>query len=381
MRVHMLLAVVWCAVVLQTCGCGGGVIPTPTPTPLPACVPARSFAYVLNGFTANTVSMFAVNTCTGALTPTTPATVPTGVQPADMVVDPRGRFLYVANVVSNASDEATISMFTIDATTGALKPTTPPSVATGFLPQGIGIDPAGKFVYTANSDDNTVSMFVIDPASGVLTPTVPSKVATGGSPLSVTVHPSGKFAYVSNQDDDTVSMYTINPNTGVLTPMSPATVPTGTSPFQLTVDPTGRFAYVPNAYSPNNTVSQYTIDAASGALIPSTTSEVTVGDQPTAVAVDPSGKFAYVVNRADNSVSVFKIDPNTGNLTPNGGIVATGVQPFRIVADAAGKFAFVVNEDAGVSVFEINSNGTLTAEGITFAGSTPVSITITGSAP
>ena len=130
---------------------------------MPATKP--EFSYVLTGYA---VSMFTVDSCTGMFTATTPASVPTGYsypQNSDaeqMVVDPRGRFAYVANLVSNASDQATISMFTINPTTGVLTPTAPATVPTGFFPQEIAIDPLGRFVYTANSDDATVSMFTIN---------------------------------------------------------------------------------------------------------------------------------------------------------------------------------------------------------------------------
>lgn len=209
---------------LVAAGCGRNKVSTP------ACVPAaaQQFAYQLNGNDTQ-ISMFSINSCTGAFTATTPATVATGVSPGqlgaeDMVVDPLGRFAYVANLISNASDQATISMFTINSATGVLSPTNPATVHTGFFPQGIAIDPAGKFVYTANSDDNSVSMFTIDAATGLLTPTTPAAVAAGTAPLSVTIDPSGKFAYAANQIDGTVSMYSINGSTGVLSPLSPAAV-------------------------------------------------------------------------------------------------------------------------------------------------------------
>src|SRR5260370_40996183 len=118
--------------------------------------------------------------------------------------DPAGRFSDDEYLISTATDHAPISIFTTNSATGVLTPTTPATVPTGFFPQGIGIDPSGKFVYTANSDDNTVSMFTIDSSTGILTPTTPASVAAGWSPLSVTVHPYGKFAYVANQDDGTV---------------------------------------------------------------------------------------------------------------------------------------------------------------------------------
>jgi YVTN family beta-propeller protein len=130
----------------------------------------------------------------------------------------------------------------------------------------------------------------------------------------------------------------------------------------VTVDPSGKFAYVPNTYSNGNTVSQYTIDSVTGVLNPNTPATVTAGNQPTAVAVDPSSRFAYVVNRLDGTVSMFAIDPGTGNLTPQGTIAAGG-SPFRIAFDPSGKFVYVANENSAASVYTVNQDGTLAAAG------------------
>jgi 6-phosphogluconolactonase len=373
--------------VLLASSCGGGNSPqmTPTPTPVATCEPASpgEFAYALNG---DVVSMYTVDSCTGSLTASMPATVATGSTqgeslPEDMVADPAGRFAYVANLVSNAVDDATISMYTINPSTGVLTPTTPATVPTGFLPQGIAIDPSGKFVYTANSDDNTVSMFTINQTTGTLTPTEPPTIATGWSPGFVTVDPSGRFVYVSNQDDDTISMYTISPSTGILTPTSPATVPTGFSPFGVTVDPSGKFAYVPNTYESGNNVSQYIINSVTGVLTPDTPSTAVAGNQPTAVAVDPSSRFAYAVNRLDNTISLFSIDPSTGNLTAIG-TAGTGGSPFRIGFDPSGKFVYVANESSAISIYSFASNGMLTPAGTaTTENGGSLAVAITGSKP
>lgn len=359
--------------------CGGKSSPAPTSTPAPACVPSShpEFAYTLTGsnFSQNgSIASYTVNSCTGSLIATTPPVVATGSDPEDMVVDPLGRFAYAANLVSNASDLATISMYTINSSTGALAPTRPATVPTGFFPQGIGIDPSSKFVYTANSDDNTVSMFTINQTTGVLTPTTPPTVATGWSPLSITVHPSGTFAYAANQDDGTISMYTVNPTTGVLTPTTPSTVPTGESPFGVTVAPSGKFAYAPNTYSEDNSVSEYTVDANTGVLTPTPTVVAIAGNQPTAVAVDSTSRFAYVTNRLDGTVSMFTINQSTGDLSQNGTIPA-GSSPFRAVFDPSGKFLYVANEGSAASIYTLNSDGTLTAAGTTAEGSLAIALT------
>jgi 6-phosphogluconolactonase (cycloisomerase 2 family) len=341
-------------------------------------------SYVLTGYA---VSMFTVNSCTGQFTAATPASVSTGyAYPQDnseeMAVDPLGRFAYVANLVSNASDLSTISMYTIDSKTGVLNPTTPATVPTGWFPQEIAIDPLGRFVYTANTDDSSVSMFTINQSTGVLTPTTPASVSTlvSGEPLSqpnfITVDPTGKFLYVtvSLSDDSWVFMYTINQTTGVLTPTSPAMVLTGGIPFQVVVVPSGKFAYVVNNMSGGDMtdgVWQYTIDSTTGVLTQNTPAAVTAGNAPTEMAVDPTSSFAYVVNRLDNTVSMYTIDPSTGNLTLNTtagnptATIPTGTEPFRIDFDPSGKFVYVTNEQSAASIFTVNINGTLTHAGIT----------------
>ncbi|MGB6973500.1 MAG: beta-propeller fold lactonase family protein [Terracidiphilus sp.] len=381
--------------VLLASGCGGRNV-TVTPTPSPSCVPSSKseFAYALTGYT---VSMYTVNSCTGAFSATSPANIPTGyaapqAEAEEMVADPLGRFAYVANLVSNASDLSTISMYAINSTTGVLSPTTPATVPTGWFPQEIAIDPLGRFVYTANSDDSSISMFAINQSSGVLTPTTPSSVSTVvpgnilADPGFLTVDPSGRFLYVTESltNGAAVLMFSINQTTGLLTPTSPATVSSGGIPWQVVIAPSGKFAYVVNNLSgPSYSlgVSQYTVDSTTGVLTPGTPWAVAAGNAPTAIAVDPTSRFAYVVNRQDNTVSMFTIDPNTGNLTLNAtandpsGTVATGTEPFRIVFDRSGKFVYVVNEQSPVTIYTVNSDGTLTATGST--GTSALSVAIT----
>jgi 6-phosphogluconolactonase len=352
---------------------------------------------VLTGYAVN---MYVVNSCTGQFTATTPATVGTGYSypqkddSEQMVADPLGRFAYVANLVSNASGPSSISMFTINRATAVLTPTSPATVSTGWFPQGIAIDPQGRFVYTANSDDATVSMFTVNQTTGVLTPTTPASVSVTiptsllSSPGFLTVDPTGRFLYVTTylSEGAAVFMYNIDQTTGVLTPTSPATVYTGGSPYQVLVAPNGKFAYViDNSASSGDSfgVWQYTVDPTTGVLTPNTPAAVASGNGPTEIAIDPTSRFAYVVNRIDNTVSMYTIDPATGNLSLNStptnttGTIATGTEPFRIDFDPSGKFLYVTNEQSSSSVYTVNSDGTLTAAGATGVESGSLSTAIT----
>jgi len=327
-----------------------------------------------------------VNSCNGQFTGSAPAISTGYASPQDnseqLVADPLGRFVYVANLVSNASDLSTISSYTINPTTGVLTPTSPATVHTGWLPQAIAIDPKGRFVYTANSDDATVSMFTINQTTGVLTPTSPATVSTMVSgqllsdPSFLTVDPTGQYLYVTANlsDGAVVFMYTINQTTGLLTPTSPATVQTGGIPWQVVISPNGAFAYVVNNDSGGTStdgVWQYEVNHTTGVLIPDSTPAVPAGNAPTAIAIDPTSSYAYVVNRNDATLSMYYINPTTGSLTLNAsatnpsGTIATGPQPFRIDFDPSGKFLYVTNEDGPTSIYTVNTNGTLTNTGTT----------------
>lgn len=361
---------------------------SPTPTPTPACVPSTqpTFAYVLN-YTDATISMYTQNSCTGALTAMNPATVPTGVNTGinaeQMAMDPAGKFLYVANLVSNATDAATVSMFTINPNTGMLTATSPAQVPTGFFPQGIVA--SSSFVYTANSDDNSVSMFTIDTSSGLLTPLSPPETfvpplftsrSTFSSPDFVTVHPSGQVLYVTDQGNGSISTFSINSLTGALTPTNPAGVTAGPDPWRVTLDPAARFAYVPDRNI--NKVLMYTVDPTTGTLTANPLVFVAAGNQPAYMAVHPSGKFAYVVNRQDGTVSMYNIDPATGTLAPTTpAAVGAGVGAYPIAVNAAGTFAYVGNQqDNSLSIFSINTNGILTPAGTVQTGNDPVDIVL-----
>lgn len=181
-----------------------------------------------------------------------------------MAVHPSSRFAYLANGYPDS-----VSMYAIDTTTGAL--TSVGTIATGLpatsLAVEIAIDPSGKFAYAAGDGcaldtfPGNVSMYTINATTGALR-SIGSPVAADFCADSVAVDPFGKFAYVTNDQGDNVSMYTINATTGVLTPIG--TTAAGSAPTSIAIDPSGKFAYVANSGS--NNVSMYGIDAATGAL-------------------------------------------------------------------------------------------------------------------
>ncbi len=185
--------------------------------------PSGKFAYAANfgdhlSGLPGSVSMYRIN-ADGSLTSTGTIAEPYEGT-ASMAVHPSGKFAYVAR----ARFSHTISTYTIDASTGALTSTGRIDGANGGI-TSVAVHPSGKFAYMTNADTapgvfaggstNTISMYTIDATTGALTSA--GAIAAGTLPKSVAVDPSGRFAYVANNFSNNVSMYTIDASTGALT--------------------------------------------------------------------------------------------------------------------------------------------------------------------
>ena len=257
---------------------------------------------------------FSINPTTGALTPTTGGIIASGVNGApeffnSMAFDPSGKFAYAADggafPEGSFGGDSNVSMYTVNSTTGAL--TSTGVIAAGTSPASVAVDPTGKFAYTANFGSNDVSMYTIDATTGALASA--GTIAAGTQPVSFVEDLAGNFAYVANFGSNDVSMYTVNASTGALT--SIGTISAGVAPISVVVDPSSKFVYAVNFNS--NDVSMYTVNATTGAL--TSIGTIATGQSPTSIAVHPSGKFAYVTNSASNDVSIYSIDGATGALT------------------------------------------------------------------
>jgi 6-phosphogluconolactonase (cycloisomerase 2 family) len=125
--------------------------------------PGGGHAYVANELDST------VTVCSwqdGVLTPdrtlpTVLASPPTRNHPAEVLVSPDGRFVYVANRGDNS-----VAVFTVDDDGAALTLRATPTCG-GDWPRHLAIDPSGHWLYAVNQRSNDVVWFGIDPESGV----------------------------------------------------------------------------------------------------------------------------------------------------------------------------------------------------------------------
>jgi 6-phosphogluconolactonase (cycloisomerase 2 family) len=310
-----------------------------------------------------------------------------GVGPKALAVDPTGKFAYVANEGCPDAFAGSVSMYTINPSSGLLTSVGQPVTTGDFGADSVAVDPSGKFVYVANWGEGdtagSVSMYTINPGSGALTltgtmvaPCAPLPSPGSCAPWSLALHPSGKFAYVANEggfNPTSVSMYAINTTTGVLT--LTGTVAADGRAVSVVVDPSGKFAYAADGGQNGSlngvNVSMYTIDATTGVL--TSIGTIAAGLSPTSIAIHPTGKFAYVVSPDSNDISTYAVNTTTGILTLTGTLAAVAGS---IAIHPSGRFAYVTSA-SGVSMYTIDTTtGALTFAGTTGAGSSPGSITI-----
>ena len=262
-------------------------------------------------------------------------------------------FAYAANAGDN-----TISMYAMDSLTGALTAVGTP-VATGASPYAITGSPDRQHVYVVNEISNDISAYAVNATSGALTPIAGSPFAAGTDPQALAFDASGAYLYVANHGSNTLSAYAVDASTGVLTPLATATYATGTGPSAVSSDLSGQFVFVANNGGSND-ISVFAITAGTGALTPVAGSPFAAGDNPHSLALTPVGAFDYSTeflytanfNGTSSTISGFRVDASTGALTAlDGSPFALAVSNYIGIFSGYGDTLFVTSGDSVVGYF------------------------------
>lgn len=207
------------------------------------------YVYVVDAETTSTtptVLAFAQNMSTGALTqiPGTNANngFNAGVAPSSIVVDITGKFVYITDKQQNEIFGYSIqnSITGAPGTDGSLAPLVSSPFATGQYPVNITIEPRDKYVYVANYNSNTVSSYSLNLSNGSLGASAGSGFTTETAPTCVTVEPAlGIYLYTSNYLGASISGGNLSPDTGQLTAVPNIFFPTVPQPACLVSVPNG----------------------------------------------------------------------------------------------------------------------------------------------
>ena len=177
--------------------------------------------------------------------------------------------------------------------------------------------PNGKYVYVSDLGTDRLMNYQIDTNNGQIVPNPAQayfSTKPGAGPRHLAIHSSGKYLYLLNEMHKTLTACAIDEN-GVVSELE--TVPTIPADYQekntsaaVRLHPNGRFVYVSNRGY--DSVHGYEI-LPNGKL--KSVNEVREGiATPRDFNFDPSGKFMVVGNQKTSDLTVYKVDPKTGQL-------------------------------------------------------------------
>jgi 6-phosphogluconolactonase len=240
-------------------------------------------------------------------------TVEAGPDPAHLSTDNEGRYLLAAYYVAG---KVTVHAIEKD---GSLRVRPVQSVPTAEKAHAIVLDPANRFAIVPHTGPNAIFQFAFNAATGELTPASPAKLSTAAStgPRHMVFHPRLDIAYIDNEQGGSVTAYRLDKTSGSLDARE--TVSTLPSDFgqrnacaEIKIHHTGRFLYVSNRG--HDSIARFRVDEQSGKLTPlgHTPTEKT----PLSFDLDPAGKFLYVCGEATDKIVAYRLDQATGGLTP-----------------------------------------------------------------
>ena len=298
--------------------------------------------------------------------------------PSFLDIAPNRRFLYAIGETSAVGDRpgGAVAAFAIDQQTGALTHINTESTI-GSGPCHISIGREGQYALVANYGGGSVAILPIreDGSLGAATDfvqhegsSINSSRQEGPHAHSIMVSPNNKHALAPDLGIDKVLIYTIDHDKGTLRAQTPAAIAPGSGPRHLAFHPDGQRAYVINELS--NTITAFDYDADAGTLTTTQTIS-TLPDGYTEVShtadihVHPNGRFLYGSNRGHDSIAVYAIDPDSGQLALVEIVPTGGANPRNFGLDPTGAYLIAGNHSTDdIFTFRVDPDtGKLTPTG------------------
>jgi 6-phosphogluconolactonase len=301
--------------------------------------PNHKFLYAVNeAGREGQVSSFAIDAKTGMLTALNQVSSG-GNSPCHLAVDKTGKWLAVANY-----GDGSMAMFPVQPDGRLGEPSqTIKNTGTVHLPQrqrgphahAVVFSPDNKYLLLADLGLDKIFVYKFDPASGKLTPNDPDggKVDPGAGVRHFVFHPNGRTVFAINEISKTVTAFHWDPAKGTLTSYQtlstvPASAQTGGSTAEIQVNKAGTHLYGSNRG--HDSIALFAIDKNKMSLT-AMDHTPTLGKTPRHFTLDPSGKFLLVANQDTSDITIFKVHPNTGQLTPTGQPVKDAPVPVCIL--------------------------------------------------
>jgi 6-phosphogluconolactonase len=232
---------------------------------------------------------------------------------ANIDTDATGRWLFAA---SYGGHKITVNGIAADGTVGAVQQL----VATAPNAHAIHADAGNRHVFATSLGGDHLRAWRFDATTGrledhtpALTPVEPARSGAPSGPRHFVWDRSQRHMYVVDELDAALHVMAYDASLGTLREVQrTTTLPEGFTgkPWgaDLHLSPDGRTLYASERTS--STLSSFRVDGTTGQLTP--LGQVPTEKTPRGFAVDGTGRFLVAAGQDSNSVSLHPIDPSTG---------------------------------------------------------------------
>ncbi|NND98364.1 MAG: lactonase family protein [Pirellulaceae bacterium] len=183
-----------------------------------------------------------------------------------------------------------------------------------------GTSPDNRFAFVPDLGLDKVVIYKLDVDQPKLQPHGYGVCPPGGGPRHMKFHPNGKVIYVLNELALSITAFGYDADAGTMTPFQTIETiseavkakETFNSASEIRVHPSGKFVY--SANRGHDSISVFRVDGSSGELS-SVETEPIRGGWPRNFNIDPTGKWIVAAGRDSNTATVFQIDQQSGELT------------------------------------------------------------------
>jgi 6-phosphogluconolactonase len=274
--------------------------------------------------------------------------------PTYLTISDNNKFLY--SVIKEGTLGG-VASYALNAETGMIDEALNKQLAEGSPPCHVSVDSKNNVLLSSNYHKGTVNSYLISQADGIIKP--PSSIVehhgSGPDHRQEKPHthyaaftPDEKFATVAELGSDKI--YTYEVNNGTLKEGSRLSVQAGSGPRHMVFHPTKTIAYVMTEFSSEVIVLNYNTEDGSFTelqYIRAIPEDFTENNQGSAIHISSDGRFVYVGNRGHNSISVFKVREDSGELSLVEHTHTEGNWPRDFELDPTEKFIVASNQESG----------------------------------
>jgi len=241
-------------------------------------------------------------------------------------------------------------------------------VIAGSPPCYVSVDSQNRYVFSANYHKGLIDSRLINQEDGSIQPVVSviKHKGSGPDPRQEKPHshyseltPDEKYLAVVELGIDALITYSVEDD-GTLTKANLLPLKAGSGPRHLVFHPNGKFAYIMTEFSSEVIVLTYYVKDGhftEKQYISTLPAGFTENNQGSAIHISSDGRFIYAGNRGHNSIAVFSVNQESGELSFIEHTSTAGDWPRDFTLDPSEKFIVASNQESGnLTLFSRDEN-------------------------